>query len=54
MKFCLRRDKYTQSGVIVFGAGMNHLHYIKKAKADGYTVLLCSGYAELYRLKESK
>ena len=38
-----------QVGAIVFGHGLNARHWIEAYRALGYKVLICAGYAELYR-----
>ena len=37
-----------QVGFIKFGGGLNKRRWIDDAKAQGYTVLDCGEYAELY------
>lgn len=37
-----------QVGVIVFGDALNARRWIEDAKNEGYYVLLCGEYAELY------
>jgi hypothetical protein len=53
MDFLAKREKgllVKQVGVIVFGGGLNARHWIEEAKKeDGYNVLICNGYAELYK-----
>lgn len=51
MNFLAKREKglVKQIGVIVFGGGLNARHWIEEAKKDGYYVLICNGYAELYK-----
>jgi hypothetical protein len=39
----------TQVGCIKFGGGINARNWIAAAKAQGYAVLICGDYAELYR-----
>ena len=41
-------DNRKQVGFIVFGGGMDKRRWIEDAKAQGYTVLDCGEYAELY------
>ena len=37
------------SGVIVYGGGLNHRAYIDEVKRRGDSVVLCDGYAEIWK-----
>ena len=37
-----------QVGFIIFGGGLNKRRWIEDAKLEGYAVLDCGEYAELY------
>ena len=52
MRTMLNRDKMIQTGIISYGAGLNHLHWIEQAKSKGKIVLLCSGYAAVFSIKQ--
>ena len=41
-------SKRRQTGCIVFGTTLNKRQWIENAKAEGYFVLDCGEYAELY------
>lgn len=45
----LNKETMKQRGVLVFGGGMNNRRWIEDAKAQGYAVLLCGHYAELWK-----
>lgn len=38
-----------QMGEITFGPDIVARYWIEQAKAEGYTVLICPNYAELYK-----
>ena len=42
-------SKRRQAGCIVFGETLNKAAWIANAKAEGYFVLDCGHYAELYQ-----
>lgn len=41
--------KLKQVGTIMYGNGLNAAEWILRARAEGYRVLLCDGYAALYK-----
>ncbi len=38
-----------QLGVVVLGDGLTCRQHVERARADGYSVVICSGYIEFYR-----
>lgn len=45
----LNKETMRQRGFIIFSENMNKRRWIDDAKAQGYAVLLCGAYAELWK-----
>lgn len=45
----INREKMKQRGFIVLGGGMNSRAWMDAAKRQGFSVLVCSGYVELWK-----
>ena len=45
----LNKDTMRQRGFILFDKNMNARQWINDAKAQGYVVMLCGNYAELWK-----
>lgn len=45
----MKTSTMTQKGFIVLGGGLDSRAWIENAKAEGYAVVLCGEYVELWK-----